>query len=188
MTAETGERRAVLIAGPTASGKSALALAIAERCDGVVVNADSMQVYRELRILTARPSAEEEARAPHRLYGHIAGGEGYTVARYLDDLERTLKDLADRPAVIVGGTGLYFNAMTQGLSDVPPVVFSDPEAAEHPVPVPYDRYSRDTPVFPGRRCARWFLPTQGRHRPRGRSVRAATAAARAPRPPCRSGG
>lgn len=121
MTAETIERRAVLIAGPTASGKSALALAIAERCDGVVVNADSMQVYRELRILTARPSAEDEARAPHRLYGHVAGGEGYTVARYLDDLERTLKDLADRPAVIVGGTGLYFNAMTQGLSDLPPI-------------------------------------------------------------------
>lgn len=121
MTAETIERRAVLIAGPTASGKSALALAIAERCDGVVINADSMQVYRELRILTARPSPEEEARAPHRLYGHVTGGEGYTVARYLDDLDRTLKDIADRPAVIVGGTGLYFNAMTQGLSDVPPI-------------------------------------------------------------------
>ncbi|WP_026793072.1 tRNA (adenosine(37)-N6)-dimethylallyltransferase MiaA [Pleomorphomonas oryzae] len=121
MTAETGERRAVLIAGPTASGKSALALAIAERCGGVVINADSMQVYRELSILTARPSAEDEARAPHRLYGHVASGDGYTVARYLDDLEKTLKDMAGRPAVIVGGTGLYFNAMTQGLSDVPPI-------------------------------------------------------------------
>lgn len=121
MTAETGERRAVLIAGPTASGKSALALAVAERCGGVVINADSMQVYRELRILTARPSEEDEARAPHRLYGHVAGGDGYTVARYLDDLDKTLKDLAGRPAVIVGGTGLYFNAMTQGLSDVPPI-------------------------------------------------------------------
>ena len=121
MTAETVDRRAVLIAGPTASGKSALALAIAERCDGVVINADSMQVYRELRILTARPSPEDEARAPHRLYGHVGSGEGYTVARYLEDLERTLRDIAGRPAVIVGGTGLYFNAMTQGLSDVPPI-------------------------------------------------------------------
>ncbi len=121
MTAETVERRAVLIAGPTASGKSALALAIAERCDGVVINADSMQVYRELRILTARPSPEDEARAPHRLYGHVDGSDGYTVARYIQDLERTLDETAGRPAVIVGGTGLYFNAMTQGLSDVPPI-------------------------------------------------------------------
>jgi tRNA dimethylallyltransferase len=121
VTAETGERRAVLIAGPTASGKSALALAIAERCGGVVINADSMQVYRELRILTARPSEEDEARAPHRLYGHVASSDGYTVARYLDDLDRVLKETAGRPAVIVGGTGLYFNAMTQGLSDVPPI-------------------------------------------------------------------
>ena len=112
---------AVLIAGPTASGKSALALAIAEHVGGVIINADSMQVYRELRVISARPTPEEEAMVPHRLYGHVAGGEGYTVARYLDDLERTLKDLADRPAVIVGGTGLYFNAMTQGLSDVPPI-------------------------------------------------------------------
>ena len=121
MTAETGERRAVLIAGPTASGKSALALGIAERTGGVVINADSMQVYRELAILTARPSAEDEARAPHRLYGHVASHDGYTVARYLDDLERVLSETAGKLAVIVGGTGLYFNAMTQGLSDVPPI-------------------------------------------------------------------
>lgn len=121
MTTETAERRAVLIAGPTASGKSALALAIAERCGGVVINADSMQVYRELRILTARPTAEDEARAPHRLYGHVASGDGYTVARYLDDLERALLETGGRPAVVVGGTGLYFNAMTLGLSGVPPV-------------------------------------------------------------------
>ncbi|MBS1183914.1 MAG: miaA [Proteobacteria bacterium] len=121
MTAETGERRAVLIAGPTASGKSALALAIAERCGGVVINADSMQVYRELSILTARPTADDEARAPHRLYGHVASRDGYTVARYLQDLETVLDAMPGQPAVIVGGTGLYFNAMTQGLSDVPPI-------------------------------------------------------------------
>lgn len=121
MTAETGERRAVLIAGPTASGKSALALGIAQRTGGVVINADSMQVYRELSILTARPSPEDERQAPHRLYGHVASHDGYTVARYLDDLEKVLSETAGKVAVIVGGTGLYFNAMTQGLSDVPPI-------------------------------------------------------------------
>ncbi len=121
MTAETAGRRAVLIAGPTASGKSALALAIAQRCGGVVINADSMQVYRELHILTARPCEEDEAQAPHRLYGHVASSDGYTVARYLDDLEQALKETAGQPAVIVGGTGLYFNAMTQGLSEIPPI-------------------------------------------------------------------
>lgn len=121
MTAETAGRRAVLIAGPTASGKSALALAIAERCGGVVINADSMQVYRELRVLTARPSEEDEALAPHRLYGHVDSSDGYTVARYLGDLEKTLAATTGQPAVIVGGTGLYFNAMTQGLSDIPPI-------------------------------------------------------------------
>jgi tRNA dimethylallyltransferase len=121
VTIEAGDRRAVLIAGPTASGKSALALAVAERTEGVVINADSMQVYCELRVLTARPSAADEARAPHRLYGHVASSEGYTVAHYLDDLAATLSDIGNRVAVIVGGTGLYFNAMTQGLSDIPPI-------------------------------------------------------------------
>lgn len=116
--------RAVLIAGPTASGKSALAIALAQRLGGVVINADSMQVYRELRILTARPTPEEEAATPHRLYGHVASAEGYTVARYLQDAAATLARADDGVPILVGGTGLYFNALTQGLSDIPPI---DPE-------------------------------------------------------------
>ncbi len=108
----------VLIAGPTASGKSALALAIAERLGGVVVNADSMQVYAGWRILTARPSAEEEARAPHALYGHVAQEAEYSVGHWLRDVAPLLTGGA-RP-VIVGGTGLYFSALTEGLADIPP--------------------------------------------------------------------
>nr|WP_244635822.1 tRNA (adenosine(37)-N6)-dimethylallyltransferase MiaA [Chthonobacter albigriseus] len=118
-----GRPRAVLIAGPTASGKSALAMAVAERIDGVIVNADSMQVYRELRILTARPTTADEARVPHRLYGHVGVRDAYTVARWLGDVAAVLDDLdrAGRPAVFVGGTGLYFTALTTGLSEVPAV-------------------------------------------------------------------
>ena len=100
---------AVLIAGPTASGKSALALALAERHGGVVVNADSMQVYRDLRIITARPSAAEEARAPHRLYGHVDAAENYSVGRWCQDIRAALEEAktAGRVPILVGGTGLY---------------------------------------------------------------------------------
>lgn len=108
-----------LIAGPTASGKSALALRLAETLGAAVVNADSMQVYRDLRVLSARPSPEEEARAPHRLYGHVDGAEPYSVGRWLSE---ALGNLAEPgPKVVVGGTGLYFRALTHGLADVPPV-------------------------------------------------------------------
>ena len=115
--------RPILIAGPTASGKSALALAIAERAGGVVINADSMQVYRDLRILTARPEPEDEARAPHRLYGHVPAGESYSVARWLDDAGReiALAQAAGARPIVVGGTGLYFKALTEGLSPVPSI-------------------------------------------------------------------
>lgn len=115
--------RAILIAGPTASGKSALALALAERLAAPVVNADSMQVYRELRVLSARPSAEEEARAPHRLYGHVGVGELYSVGRWLDDVAGVLEEVSADGAVpiLVGGTGLYFKALTEGLSRIPDV-------------------------------------------------------------------
>lgn len=114
---------AVLIAGPTASGKSALAIALAEKIGGTIVNADSMQVYRDLRILTARPTPEEEARVPHRLYGHVDAAENYSTGRWLKDVAATLADIRaeGRRPILVGGTGLYFKALTGGLSDVPPV-------------------------------------------------------------------
>jgi tRNA dimethylallyltransferase len=114
---------AVLIAGPTASGKSALALALAERIGGAIVNADSMQVYGDLRIITARPSPAEEARAPHRLYGHVDAAVNYSVGQYLGDA-RTALDQARRSgrvAIFVGGTGLYFKALTAGIAAVPPI-------------------------------------------------------------------
>lgn len=113
----------MLIAGPTASGKSALAVAIAQRLGGTVVNADSMQVYRDLRVLSARPDTAEEASVPHRLYGHIDGTVNYSAARYAQDVAPLLAELegAGSLPVLVGGTGLYFKALTEGLSPMPPV-------------------------------------------------------------------
>jgi tRNA dimethylallyltransferase len=115
--------RAVLIAGPTASGKSALALRLAERAGGTIVNADSMQVYRDFRVLTARPTPEEESRMPHLLYGHVDAAEPYSVGRWLADASRVLSEVerAGRLPIFVGGTGLYFKALSQGLSSMPPV-------------------------------------------------------------------
>jgi tRNA dimethylallyltransferase len=122
-------RKVILIAGPTASGKSALALTLAERLGGVVINADSMQVYREMRVLTARPSPEEEGRAPHRLYGHVPAAEAYSVARWLVDATREIEQAraADRVPIVTGGTGLYFKALLEGLSPVPAI----PEAVRN---------------------------------------------------------
>jgi tRNA dimethylallyltransferase len=113
--------RALLIMGPTASGKSALALALAERIGGEIVNADSMQVYRDFRILTARPTPEEEARAPHHLYGHVDAGELYSTGRWLSDALAAIAAVQARGAtpILVGGTGLYFKALTEGLADIP---------------------------------------------------------------------
>ncbi|MFC3691903.1 tRNA (adenosine(37)-N6)-dimethylallyltransferase MiaA [Chenggangzhangella methanolivorans] len=126
--------RAVLIAGPTASGKSALALALAERCGGVVANADASQVYADLRVLSARPSEADEARAPHALYGHVDAAEAYAVGRYLDDVHRVINRLSagfepgsqqavepGRVPIFVGGTGLYLEALTAGLAAVPAI-------------------------------------------------------------------
>jgi tRNA dimethylallyltransferase len=112
--------------GPTASGKSALALALAERIGGEIVNADSMQVYRDLRILTARPTREEEARAPHHLYGHIDAAELYSTGRWLTDACAAIAAIQARgkAPILVGGTGLYFQALTKGLADIPA---ADPE-------------------------------------------------------------
>ncbi len=112
---------ALLIAGPTASGKSALALALAEQTGACVINADSMQVYADLLILTARPGGEDVARAPHRLYGCIDAAERYSTARWLAAAcaELDAARAQDRPVIFVGGTGLYFKALTEGLSPIP---------------------------------------------------------------------
>ena len=113
--------RALLIAGPTASGKSAAALALAQRFGAAIVNANSMQVYRDLRILTARPSPEEEPLAPHRLFGVIDGALNFSAGRWVRAAGEVLAETEERPVVFVGGTGLYFRALTEGLSDIPPV-------------------------------------------------------------------
>jgi tRNA dimethylallyltransferase len=115
--------KAVLIAGPTASGKSALALELAQTVGGVIVNADSMQVYRDLRILTARPTADEEAALPHRLYGHIDAAVNFSVGAWVADAAKVLVEAhaLARVPIFVGGTGLYFKALTRGLSAVPAI-------------------------------------------------------------------
>ncbi len=112
---------AILIAGPTASGKSAAAIALAEALGGVVINADSMQVYREAHILTARPSDADMQRAPHALYGHVSVHAPYSVGYYREDAAAALAEVRDRVPIFTGGTGMYFEALTDGLSDVPPV-------------------------------------------------------------------
>ncbi len=116
-------KNATLIAGPTASGKSALALELAERSGGVVVNADSMQVYSVLKVLTARPGAEEEARAPHLLYGHVPPSLAHSAGAWLRDVERLAAEgaFAERPPIFVGGTGLYLRALAEGIAEMPDV-------------------------------------------------------------------
>jgi tRNA dimethylallyltransferase len=112
-----------LIAGPTASGKSALALKMARETGAVIINADSQQLYADLRILTARPSVEEEAQADHRLYGVADAADAWSVGRWSRAAIELLAALEaeDRPAILVGGTGLYFTALTKGLADIPTV-------------------------------------------------------------------
>ncbi len=117
--------RAVLIAGPTASGKSRLALEIAAARGGIVINADSMQVYNRWRILTVRPSKAEEEQVPHALFGHIRGQDQYSVGDWLKEISEILSDPGGRLPVIVGGTGLYFRALTEGLAAIPQ---ADPQA------------------------------------------------------------
>jgi tRNA dimethylallyltransferase len=114
---------AVLIAGPTASGKSQIALSIAEALGAEIVNADAMQIYRELRVLTARPSDEDMARVPHRLYGHVSVREPYSVGHYQADAARVFEETRknSRATIFVGGSGLYFSALTNGIADIPPI-------------------------------------------------------------------
>ena len=114
---------ALLIAGPTASGKSALAIRVAQATGGVIVNADSMQVYGDLRTLSARPSPDEERAAEHRLFGHVDGAVNYSVGRWVADARDLLETLAQagRLPIFTGGTGLYFKALLQGLSEIPAV-------------------------------------------------------------------
>ncbi|MGO3930447.1 tRNA (adenosine(37)-N6)-dimethylallyltransferase MiaA [Rhodopseudomonas pseudopalustris] len=117
------QAKAVLIAGPTASGKSALALRLAETQNGVIINTDSMQVYRDLRVLTARPSLAEEARAPHRLYGTVDAAQNFSAGAWLDAAAVALAEARAqrRRPIFIGGTGLYFKALTRGLAAVPPI-------------------------------------------------------------------
>ncbi len=124
--------RPVLIAGPTASGKSALALEIAEAQGGRIINADALQVYEGWRILTARPGPEDEARAPHALYGHVPFEAEYSVGAWLRDVTPLLTG-GPRP-IIVGGTGLYFRALTEGLAEVPE---SPPEVRAEADQIPF---------------------------------------------------
>jgi tRNA dimethylallyltransferase len=117
------DQRPILIAGPTASGKSALALELAERLGGVVINADASQVYACWRVLTARPGPDDLARAPHRLYGHVACDVSYSVGDWLREATAAIDDATRsglRP-IVVGGTGLYFHALTVGLAAIPPI-------------------------------------------------------------------
>ena len=129
MTKEAG-RAAILIAGPTASGKSALAIRLATRLGGTIINADSMQVYRDLRIITARPSEAEERATPHLLYGTVDGATNHSVSLWLADAAMAVAQAKASGSIpiFIGGTGLYFKALTQGLSDIPPVPHAVREA------------------------------------------------------------
>ena len=141
--------RALLIAGPTASGKSAAAIALARRFGGMIVNADSMQVYQDLRVLTARPDEAEARLAPHRLFGEIDGGVNFSVGRWAEAAKGLLAQ-AQGLVIFVGGTGLYFKALTQGLSEMPAVPEDvrariRAEAEGEPTPALHARLARIDP-------------------------------------------
>ena len=123
MTSSKAAPKPVLIAGPTASGKSALALALAQKSGGVVINTDSMQVYRDLRVLTARPTTEEEALAPHSLYGFVDASINFSAGAWVAYARKVLVEARaqNRLPIFVGGSGLYFKALTRGLSAVPSI-------------------------------------------------------------------
>ncbi len=164
----------ILIAGQTASGKSGLALKLAHQLEGVIVNADSMQIYRELQILTARPRQEDRQGLPHKLYGHVTADTPYSVGHWLLEIETVLNDIANegKRAIIVGGTGLYFKSLIEGLSPVPEIAddfretwrqraedptydlhtrlrLDDPEMAERLLPSDRQRLARALEVVNG---------------------------------------
>ncbi|WP_084397725.1 tRNA (adenosine(37)-N6)-dimethylallyltransferase MiaA [Henriciella aquimarina] len=124
-------RPAILIHGPTASGKTELSIQIARKYDGEIVNADSMQVYRDLKVISARPDEAEMADVPHHLFGHVPASERYSTGQWLEQARPVIEAIQKRgkTAVVVGGTGLYLLALTQGLSEIPPV----PEETRHEV-------------------------------------------------------
>ena len=131
----------MLIAGPTASGKSALALRLASELGGEIVNADALQLYRDLSILSARPTPQDQATAPHHLYGMVDAAEGWSVGKWIRAAQTVLAGIAarGRTAIVVGGTGLYFRALTQGLADVPAV----PEAVRREAGASFDRLGEE---------------------------------------------
>ncbi len=153
-------RPVVVIAGPTASGKSALAMVVAERFHGTIINADSMQVYRELRVLTARPTPEDEARAPHRLYGILPAAERCSAGRWRTMALAAIAEAraAGRLPVVVGGTGLYLRALMSGLAAIPPV----PDAVRNKAIAEHERLGG--PTF-HRRLAERDPATAARVRP-----------------------
>lgn len=113
----------ILIAGPTASGKTSASIKLAQANDAVIINADSMQVYEDLQIVSARPSPEEILQAPHHLFGYLSGGQPYSVAHWLEDVRPLYEKFlaSKRKIIFVGGTGLYFNALLEGMSPMPDV-------------------------------------------------------------------
>lgn len=129
---EGGEKRAVLIAGPTASGKTALAVEMARARGGRIINVDSMQVYGVLDRLTARPNPQELAAAPHRLFGHVDPGTRYSTGAWLADVNKELQqaEKENQELIFVGGTGLYFDALTKGFAQVPPITDKEIREAE----------------------------------------------------------
>ena len=165
-------RHALIVAGPTCSGKSALALGLAERLGGTVINADSMQVYRELRVLTARPTPEDEARVPHRLYGIRAAAAAGSVAWWREAALAEMEKAAF--PILCGGTGLYFAALTEGLVDIP----APSEAARSTARAmlaelgPADLHARLAEVDPA--TAQGLRPTDGQRLARAWEVWAST--------------
>lgn len=181
----TGHPKLALIAGPTASGKSALAIALAQRTGGTVINADSAQVYRDLRILSARPSADEELAAPHRLFGYIDGAESCSVARWAGDARREIEaaHAAGSLPILVGGTGLYIRTLLDGIAPVPQIdptireavralpvaeahaalTREDPEAARRLAPADTTRVARALEVVrsTGRTLKDWQTAREG---------------------------